>query len=877
MCYNPPGVHNRGDFVMIATRHALLFAALAAVVTSAVTDAAGGELTVIRGFRQVWPGPDYPPPGYLEGGLEFRFVGTATLDLPFEQPGLRRLDDYTFVCFCGWAEVAPRDYVFIDGDGVEHAVTVRPVPLPPDPALHELPLVDLACEPAALWDPLTGIYCWGDNFPPNFEQRGDLWEREAEFLYTDADDELVHARTIGLRIHGESSRANPQRGLRMYFDHHGEPEAIVGTFFDGTETVHARLLLRAADAPDPYFNDPLANGVFAACGHRVSRWAPVAGYLNHEYWGLYHLRERLDDEWVEVTLGVPGDFDLVKDGEAEAGSADDWFAFLASVAASQDPEDHALCDLIAANLDVDSWLDWLLINIMLGAADNGGSRNLALLRPAGGVWEFVMWDEDLLLRFADRHHDFFTFFASDTEAEFLANRPQDYYVLWGEGIEHMFALFDRAAGNPVLRRRIRERWEDLRAGPLARPALEARLDAIAAAQMSEAAGHVARWSWPPSHDFGDRHLALRWLIGQRDLVVDGQCAAFLAARMLPVELTEWSATPATGTVALAWRTEQETATDHWEITRAATADGPFVRILDDIPAAGTVTVPTSYAATDPTPLPGAAWYRLTHVLADGTSRTHPWTAHVPEAAPWIMLNEFLASNVNGITDETGAHEDWLELYNAESEPVDVGGLTLTDNLAAPGQWALPAGTVIPGGGHLLVWCDEDPGDGPLHASFKLSAGGEELGLFRPLAGGYEQLDAHEFGPQVADQSEGRFHDGASSWVFFPEPTPGAPNGGVSAVAETPGAAAGLQLWPNPANPAVTVTFTLERRGPFRLRVYDLAGRLVRTLAGGERDAGRYRERWEGRDAAGAPVAAGVYHVVLEMAGARTVARLALVK
>jgi flagellar hook assembly protein FlgD len=45
-------------------------------------------------------------------------------------------------------------------------------------------------------------------------------------------------------------------------------------------------------------------------------------------------------------------------------------------------------------------------------------------------------------------------------------------------------------------------------------------------------------------------------------------------------------------------------------------------------------------------------------------------------------------------------------------------------------------------------------------------------------------------------------------------------------------------------------------------VYDVGGRVVRTLASGPRDAGRYRAEWDGRDGTGARVAAGVYFVRL---------------
>ena len=74
--------------------------------------------------------------------------------------------------------------------------------------------------------------------------------------------------------------------------------------------------------------------------------------------------------------------------------------------------------------------------------------------------------------------------------------------------------------------------------------------------------------------------------------------------------------------------------------------------------------------------------------------------------------------------------------------------------------------------------------------------------------------------------------------------------------------------PNPFNPATRVRFDLERPGPVRLRVYDVAGRFVRELENRVLPAGVHYAVWRGRDHADRAVAAGVYFLRLE-AGGRT--------
>ena len=88
---------------------------------------------------------------------------------------------------------------------------------------------------------------------------------------------------------------------------------------------------------------------------------------------------------------------------------------------------------------------------------------------------------------------------------------------------------------------------------------------------------------------------------------------------------------------------------------------------------------------------------------------------------------------------------------------------------------------------------------------------------------------------------------------------------------------GLEVHPNPFNPSTMVVYTLPQPGPVRILIYDVAGRLVRILVDGLRDAGRRSVQWNGRDNRGTPVASGVYFVRLEFDGRVTAQRAVLIK
>ncbi|MBN2594961.1 MAG: lamin tail domain-containing protein, partial [Sedimentisphaerales bacterium] len=154
----------------------------------------------------------------------------------------------------------------------------------------------------------------------------------------------------------------------------------------------------------------------------------------------------------------------------------------------------------------------------------------------------------------------------------------------------------------------------------------------------------------------------------------------------------------------------------------------------------------------------------------------------------LVINEFMASNSDSIRDPQGQYDDWIEIHNFGSSPVNVGGMYLTDDLSFPTKWQIPnnnpALTVITQGQYLLIWADNDIGDAGLHASFKLDANGEEIGLFDK--DGLTLIDSVIYSGQTADISYGRYPDAGEDWRFFTGPSPAARNEGgyIGEVADT---------------------------------------------------------------------------------------------
>jgi hypothetical protein len=72
-----------------------------------------------------------------------------------------------------------------------------------------------------------------------------------------------------------------------------------------------------------------------------------------------------------------------------------------------------------------------------------------------------------------------------------------------------------------------------------------------------------------------------------------------------------------------------------------------------------------------------------------------------------------------------------------------------------------------------------------------------------------------------------------------------------------------RVQPNPFLPGSKIAYSLAARVPVRLAIYNVAGALVRVLVEGTEEAKVHEVRWDGRDATGREVGAGVYVARLE--------------
>ena len=68
----------------------------------------------------------------------------------------------------------------------------------------------------------------------------------------------------------------------------------------------------------------------------------------------------------------------------------------------------------------------------------------------------------------------------------------------------------------------------------------------------------------------------------------------------------------------------------------------------------------------------------------------------------IIINEGSNKNYLTLLDEEGDYEDWIEIFNAGSSPIDLFNYSLSDN-SIPGEWSFPHQIIQPSE-YIIVFC-----------------------------------------------------------------------------------------------------------------------------------------------------------------------------
>jgi hypothetical protein len=191
----------------------------------------------------------------------------------------------------------------------------------------------------------------------------------------------------------------------------------------------------------------------------------------------------------------------------------------------------------------------------------------------------------------------------------------------------------------------------------------------------------------------------------------------------------------------------------------------------------------------------------------------------------LYINEICAKNTR-FPDEENEYDDWIEVYNAGDDTLNLAGLYLTNDLQLPTLFRIsdkaPAQTAVPPHSFKVLWADGQSEQGVLHLDFKLDKDGGEVGIAQMTANGTYYIDSLLYPGQKTDHSYGRYADGTSRWFLLSGMTPGESN--IYTGFEEAEDFSLSSLYPNPADELLTVAFDRPVEKTATLIIYSMLGR-----------------------------------------------------
>ncbi len=258
---------------------------------------------------------------------------------------------------------------------------------------HTLPVASLVTTPSNLWDEKTGIYVMGPNASSKAPYVGanfwNSWEKEASVALF--EDSGSFSLPCGIRIFGGFSRQQPMKSLSCFFRaKYGASQLDYPLFGeDGLDSYEAFIFrCTGQDYNLARMRDPLLTELASTAMYMpVQKNKAVILYLNGQYWGIYYLREKINENY------IAGNFNVTKEEvtlDRLQGSTAEYKALLNYVKTHNlsNPEYFAY---VESQVDIDQYANFVAAQIYIANLDNG---NVKFFKTDSGKWTWIMFDVD---------------------------------------------------------------------------------------------------------------------------------------------------------------------------------------------------------------------------------------------------------------------------------------------------------------------------------------------------------------------------------------------------------------------------------------------------------------------------------------------------
>lgn len=688
--------------------------------------------------------------------------------------------------------------------------------------LYTLPIVSIAMDYNDIFSNASGLYVYGDHPDGNYEQKGIDWEKVMSFEYIDENGEIAISQDSRTRIHGGGSRHAPKKTFRVYGENDSVKNFKYPFFQDSEIEKYKRILLKAGGhRPDCFPRDDLGNMLTKGLNVEQQHFRHVIVFVNGEYWGIHSIKERMDTYFIQNLYGIDDneitmldqEYDVQGDGHSEDSAKMKNLEGFVDINDMNVPSNYSY---VSRRIDIDNYIDYMAAEIFLSNEDWVYS-NVNIWRKTGDFDPSKPAGHDGKFRWALYDLDG-TFGGSCANAFYTVNTLASATITGGEFSSYS-RFFRGMLESEEFKIKYINRMNDLANSWLSNAEMDHKMDSMYNMITPEIFENANRWLYPSyASNLEDRYAEVP-TIGRWDELWD-LLHLFAERRGRKVRehmMEKWGYPDDTTTVTIDVNDVNMGRVKINSILINANLPG----VTDEMyPWNGiyinTVTVPLMAV-----PLPG---YRFIEWLETGeTNDTILWTPSTEvtytamfeedDSYQSVLINELMPSNSDYLADNFGQNDDWLELYNPNTYPVNLSGCKLR---RADFEWTLPNEFIIPANDYLMFWHDNETYQGTNHVGFKLSNIIDTVFLISQQG---EEMDYLRYPNTTTDNSYGRYPNGSETFSVFTYPTPLA-NNDISGLNETVIILTPLSAYPNPAREIIM----LNKKVDFVL--YDLKGSAV---------------------------------------------------
>ncbi len=280
---------------------------------------------------------------------------------------------------------------------------------------HTLPLISVTTDNANLFDPTTGIYMEGPNasqVPGEYKVGANFYsdtEVSASFEVYDESGQRVFSQNLALRMSGGLTLAlRNQKSFAVIARSQYGPSTMQYAFFDNRPfTEYKSLVLRQGGRDDTKLKEYVALQLVDGKMNVVTQASkPYVLYVNGQYFGVYYMMEKRNKYMVAAHEGITDgtltdSINLVKGSGrtyVNNGTNSGYVEILDYVAA-HDMSAKENYDWLAARLDTDSFMDYMINEIYIGNNDPGNMQFYQI--PPDGKWIQIYQDVEITFQSFD--------------------------------------------------------------------------------------------------------------------------------------------------------------------------------------------------------------------------------------------------------------------------------------------------------------------------------------------------------------------------------------------------------------------------------------------------------------------------------------------